>query len=70
MVIPPPILQELINEDTMLSRTSIEDLKKYKKNACEILRSKTQYATAKIIEELIDQEIKNRRIIVEFNNLY
>ena len=70
MVIPPPILQELINEDTMLSRTSIEDLKEYKKNACEILRSKTQYATAKIIEELIDQEIKNRRIIVEFNNLY
>ena len=53
MVIPP-ILQELINEDTMLSRTSIEDLKEYKKNTCEILRSKTQYATAKIVEELID----------------
>lgn len=69
MVIPP-ILQELINEDTMLSRTSIEDLKEYKKNACEILRSKTQYATAKIVEELIDQEIKKRRIIVELNNLY
>lgn len=64
MVIPP-ILQELINEDTMLSRTSIEDLKEYKKNACEILRSKTQYATAKIVEELIDQEIKKRRIIEE-----
>ena len=69
MVIPP-ILQELTNEDAMLSRTSIEDLKEYKKNACEILRSKTQYATAKIVEELIDQEIKNRRIIVELNNLY
>ena len=64
MVIPP-ILQELINEDTMLSRTSIEDLKEYKKNACEILRSKTQYATAKIVEELIDQEIKKRIIIEE-----
>ncbi len=69
MVIPP-MLQELINEDTMLSRTSIEELKEYKKNACEILRSKTQYETAKIVEELIEQEIKNRKIIIEFNNLY
>ena len=68
MVVPPSI-QELINEDTMLSRTSIEDLEEYKKNACEILRSKTQYATAKIVEELIDQEIKNRRIIEEWDKI-
>lgn len=69
MITPPPI-QELINKNTMLSSASIEDLEEYKKNACKILRSQTQYATAKIIEELIDQEIMNRKIIEEFNNLH
>mgnify|MGYP007090332356 CR=1 FL=1 len=69
MVIPP-IPQELINEDTMLSRTSIEDLKEYKKNACEILRNQMEYTIAKIVEELIDQEIETRKIIEKFNSLY
>ena len=67
MVIPP-MPQELINEDTVLSRTSIEDLKEYKKNACEILRSQMEYTIAKIVEELIDQEIENRKIIEKLNS--
>lgn len=69
MVIPP-MPQELINEDTVLSKTSIEDLKEYKKNACEILRNRMEYTIAKIVEELIDQEIENRKIIEKFNSLY
>lgn len=66
MVIPP----ELIDEDTILSRTSIEDLKEYKKNACEILRNQMEYTIAKIVEELIDQEIENRKFIEKFNGFY
>ena len=54
----------------MLSRVSIEDLEEYKRNACEILKNNTQFATAKIVEELIDQEIENRKIIEKFNSLY
>lgn len=69
MVIPP-MPQELINEDTVLSRTSIEDLKEYKKNACEILRNRMEYTIAKIVEELIDQEIESRKIIEKFNSFY
>lgn len=70
MVTPQQILQEQTNENTMLQNASIEDLEEYKMNACEILRSKTQFTTAKIVEELIDQEIKNRKIIEGFNSLY
>lgn len=69
-MITPPLMQELTNENTMLSSTSIEDLEEYKKNACKILRSQTQYATAKIVEELIDQEIMNRKIIEKMNKTY
>lgn len=47
-----------------------EDLEEYKKNACKILRSQTQCATAKIVEELINQEIMNRRIIEEWDKIY
>lgn len=53
----------------MLSSASIEDLEEYKKNACKILRNQTQYATARIVEELIDQEIMNRKIIEEWNKI-
>ena len=66
-MITPSVMQGLTNENTMLSSVSIEDLEEYKKNACKILRSQTQCATAKIVEELIDQEIMNRRIIEEWN---
>lgn len=69
-MITPPIVQGLTNENTMLSSASIEDLEEYKENACKILRSQTQYATAKIVEELIDQEIMDRKIIEKFNNLH
>lgn len=69
-MITPPIIQGLINENTMLSSASIEDLEEYKKNACKILRSQTQCATAKIVEELINQEIMNRKIIEEWNKIY
>lgn len=53
----------------MLSNASVEDLEEYKKNA-KILRSQTQCATAKIVEELIDQEIMNRKIIEQWNKIY
>lgn len=66
-MITPPVMQGLTNENTMLSSASIEE---YKKNACKILRSQTQCATAKIVEELIDQEIMNRKIIEEWNKIY
>lgn len=69
-MITPPVIQSLTNENTMLVSASIEDLQEYKKNACKILRSQTQCATAKIVEELIDQEIMNRKIIEEWNKIY
>lgn len=69
-MITPPVMQGLTNENTMLSSASIEDLEGYKKNACEILRGQTQYAAAKIVEELIDQEIMNRKIIEKWNKIY
>lgn len=69
-MITPPIIQSSKNENTMLSNASIEDLEEYKKNACKILKSQTQYATAKIVEELINQEIMNRKIIEEWNKIY
>lgn len=69
-MITPPVIQSLTNESTMLASASVEDLEEYKKNACKILRSRTQYATAKIVEELINQEIMNRRIIEEWDKIY
>lgn len=69
-MITPPVIQSLTNESTMLASASVEDLEEYKKNACKILRSQTQYATAKIVEELINQEIMNRRIIEEWDKIY
>ncbi|RHQ81959.1 hypothetical protein DWX91_15130 [Clostridium sp. AF22-10] len=69
-MITPPAIQRLTNENTMLTSASIEDLEEYKKNACKILRSQTRCATAKIVEELINQETMNRRIIEEWNKIY
>lgn len=69
-MITPPVIQSLTNESTMLASASVEDLEEYKKYACKILRSQTQYATAKIVEELINQEIMNRRIIEEWDKIY
>ncbi len=69
-MIIPPVIQSLTNENTMLSSASVEDLEEYKKNACKILRNQMQCATAKIVEELIDQEIMNRKIIEEWNKIY
>lgn len=69
-MITPPAIQRLTNENTMLTSASIEDLEEYKKNACKILRSQTQCAIAKIVEELINQEIMNRRIIEEWDKIY
>lgn len=56
-------------KNTMLSKASIEDLEEYKKNACKILRNKTQFAEAKIVEELIDQEIEIKKIIEEWDKI-
>lgn len=69
-MITPSVIQSLTNENTMLASASIENLEKYKKNACKILRCQMQCATAKIVEELIDQEIMSRRIIEKWNKIY
>ena len=69
MIIPSQINIDNRNKNMMLPNSSIEDLKEYKRNACELLRKHDQYATAKIIEELIDQEIMSRKIIEEWNKV-
>lgn len=67
MISPLQINIDNKNKNMILSNALIEDLKEYKRNACELLRKHNQYATAKIIEELIDQEIMSRKIIEEWN---
>ena len=64
------LIEVLRNKNTMLADLTVEDLEDYKKNACKILKSHSHYATAKIVEELIDKEIATRNIIEKFNNFY
>ena len=46
----------------MLLSASAEDLKEYQENALKYIKSNNQYATAKIVEDLFDQEIFQREV--------
>lgn len=46
---------------------TIEDIKEYKKNAVEILRKNSQYATAKATEEAFDALLYMNEVIEKFN---
>lgn len=54
----------------MLLSASVEDLKEYKKNALRYLKESNQYATAKIVEELFDLEIFQRKVCEMYNNIF
>ena len=54
----------------MLINASIDDLKEYKKNALRYLKESNQYATAKIVEELFDLEIFQRKVCEMYNNIF
>ncbi len=55
---------------TMLRNASIEDLKEYKENALKYFKRNDQYATAKIVENLFDQEIFQREVTEEWNKIF
>ncbi len=54
----------------MLLSASVEDLKEYKKNALKYLKRNDQFATAKIVENLFDQEIFQREVTEEWNKIF
>ena len=47
---------------------TIEDIEEYKRNAIEILRKNSQYATAKVIEQAFDTFIWFEKALEVFNN--
>lgn len=48
------------NDITLLEKSTIDDLKEYRKNATKYLKIHDQYATAKVVEEMFDIEIALR----------
>lgn len=46
---------------------TIEDIKEYKKNAIEILKKNSQYATAKATEEAFDALLYMNEVVEKFN---
>ena len=52
-----------------MTNMTIEDIKEYKKNAIEILRKNSQYATAKATEEAFDTLIWFEETIEKFNSI-
>ena len=52
-----------------MNRMTIEDIKEYKRNAVEILRKNSQYATAKATEEAFDLLIWFEEAIEKFNSI-
>lgn len=48
---------------------TIEDIKEYKRNAIEILRKNSQYATAKVTEEAFDAFIWLTEVLDKFNSI-
>lgn len=52
-----------------MTNMTIEDIKEYKKNAIEILRKNSQYATAKATEEAFDILIWFEETIEKFNSI-
>lgn len=50
-------------------KMAIEDIKEYKRNAIEILRKNSQYATAKATEEAFDALIWLEKALEAFNSI-
>lgn len=48
---------------------TIEDIKEYKRNAIEILRKNSQYATAKATEEAFDMLVWYNEVIDKMNSI-
>ena len=48
---------------------TIEDIKEYKRNAIEILRKNSQYATAKVTEEAFDTLIWFNGVVDKFDRV-
>lgn len=46
-----------------LDNYSIKDLEEFQRNACEILRKNSQYATAKAVEEVFNVVIFMKRCV-------
>lgn len=46
---------------------TIDDIKEYKRNAAEILRKNSQYATAKATEEAFDALLYINEVVEKFN---
>ena len=58
-----------IMTENMLDTSSDQDLEEYKKNTCKILRENTQYATARVVENLFDKELEMRKLIRVLNTI-
>lgn len=52
-----------------MNNMTIEDIKEYKKNAIEILRKNSQYATAKATEKAFDTLIWFEKALEAFNSI-
>ena len=52
-----------------MDNMTIEDIEEYKRNAIEILRKNSQYATAKVTEEAFDLLIWFEKTIDVFNSI-
>lgn len=48
---------------------TVEDLKEYKKNANKILTQNSQYATAKVVEELFEKAIYEEQLVDRLNEV-
>ena len=55
--------------ENMLDISSNQDLAEYRKNACKILCENTQYATAKVVEDLFNKELELRKLIRALNTI-
>lgn len=52
-----------------MDNMTIEDMKEYKRNAIDILRKNSQYATAKATEKVFDTLIWFEETIEKFNSI-
>ncbi len=52
-----------------MTNMTIEDIEEYKRNAIEILRKNSQYATAKATEEAFDTFIWFEKTMEKFNSI-
>lgn len=52
-----------------MNNMTIKDIEEYKRNAIEILRENSQYATAKVTEEAFDLLIEQKKTIDIWNKI-